>query len=149
MIKLPIKIVQLLWSCGNNKVEHLNGYDKEFSEATFDIVSTSPFVIQANSAIILLTKDENDPNIETYQYVVLTNKKPRKSEFLKGNILSIRWIKHPKFTTLPPNEITTHGEENSFTKRKIFQIQSLGFELRSLEQYMRLCLKLKFIMAEI
>lgn len=79
MIKLPIKIVQLLWSCGNNKVEHLNGYDKEFSEATFDIVSTSPFVIQANSAIILLTKDENDPNIETYQYVVLTNKKPRKS----------------------------------------------------------------------
>lgn len=107
MIKLPIKIVQLLWSCGNNKVEHLNGYDKEFSEATFDIVSTSPFVIQANSAIILLTKDENDPNIETYQYVVLTNKKPRKSEFLKGNILSIRWIKHPKFTTLHPNEITT------------------------------------------
>ena len=70
MIKLPIKIVQLLWSCGNNKVEHLNGYDKEFSEATFDIVSTSPFVIQANSAIILLTKDENDPNIETYQYFV-------------------------------------------------------------------------------
>lgn len=105
MIKLPIKIVQLLWSCENNKVEHLNGYDKELSKATFDIVSTSPFVIQTDSVSILLTRDENDPNIENYQYAVLTNKKPRKSEFLKGNILSIRWIKHPTFTTLHPNEI--------------------------------------------
>ena len=136
MIKLPIEIVQLLWSCGNNKVEHFNGYDKELSEAAFDIVSTSPFVIQTDSISILLTRDENDTNIENYQYVVLTNKTPSKSEFLKGKILSVRWIK-------------LHGEENSFIKRRTFQILSLGFELRSLEQYMRLCLRLKFIMAEI
>lgn len=116
MIKLPIKIVQLLWSCGNNKVEHLNGYDKELREDTFDIVSTSPFVIQTDSTSILLTRDENDPYIENYQHVVLTNKKPRKSEFLKGNILSIRWIKHPKFTTLHPNEIATSWRESSFSK---------------------------------
>ena len=107
MIKLPIGIVQLLWSCGNNKVEHFDGYDKELSEATFDIVSTSPFVIQTDSISILLTRDENDTNIKNYQYVVLTNKTPSKSEFLKGNILSVRWIKHPKFTTLHPNEIAT------------------------------------------
>lgn len=117
MIKLPIKIVQLLWSCGNNKVEHLNGYDKELSKATFDIVSTSPFVIQTDSVSILLTRDENDPNIENYQYAVLTNKKPRKSEFLKGNILSIRWIKHPTFTTLHPNEIAASWKER-FLYRK-------------------------------
>lgn len=73
MIKLPIEIVQLLWSCGTNKVEHLNGYDKELCEDTFDIVSTSPFVIQTDSTSILLTREENDPYIENYQYVVLTN----------------------------------------------------------------------------
>ncbi|EJW95715.1 hypothetical protein EVA_16177, partial [gut metagenome] len=37
MIKLPFEIIQLLWSCGNNRVEHLNGFATEFSEATFDI----------------------------------------------------------------------------------------------------------------
>lgn len=118
MIKLPIKIVQLLWSCGNNKVEHLNGYDKELSKATFDIVSTSPFVIQTDSVSILLTRDENDPNIENYQYAVLTNKKPRKSEFLKGNILSIRWIKHPTFTTLHPNEIAASWKGRFLYKKE-------------------------------
>lgn len=118
MIKLPIKIVQLLWSCGNNKVEHLNGYDKELSKATFDIVSTSPFVIQTDSVSILLTRDENDPNIENYQYAVLTNKKPRKSEFLKGNILSIRWIKHPTFTTLHPNEIAASWKVRFLYKKE-------------------------------
>lgn len=106
MIKLPFEIIQLLWSCGNNRVEHLNGFATEFSEATFDIVSTSPFVIRANNTEILLTRDENDHSIDGYQYVVLTNKIPRKSEFLRGNILSIRWIKHPKIDTLRPEEIT-------------------------------------------
>lgn len=44
MIKLPIKIVQLLWSCGNNKVEHLNGYDKELSKATFVLFPHHPLL---------------------------------------------------------------------------------------------------------
>lgn len=67
MIKLPFEIIRLLWSCGNNRVEHLEGFAKEFSDVTFDIVTTSPFVIRANNTNILLTRDENDPNIENYQ----------------------------------------------------------------------------------
>lgn len=63
MIKLPLEIIQLLWSSGSNKVEHLNGFATEFNEATFDIASTSPFVIQTNNTKILLTRDENDPYI--------------------------------------------------------------------------------------
>lgn len=105
MIKLPFEIIQLLWNCGNNRIEHLDGFAKEFCDATFDIVSTSPFVIQANNTNILLTRDENDPSIENYQYAVLTNKKPRKSDIIKGNIISIRWLKHPNFKNLQPNEI--------------------------------------------
>ena len=34
MIKLPLEIIQLLWSSGSNKVEHLNGFATEFNEAT-------------------------------------------------------------------------------------------------------------------
>lgn len=45
MIKLPFEIIRLLWNCGNNRIEHLDGFAKEFCNATFDIVSTSPFVI--------------------------------------------------------------------------------------------------------
>lgn len=104
MIKLPFEIIRLLWNCGNNRIEHLDGFAKEFCNATFDIVSTSPFVIQANNTNILLTRDENDPSIENYQYAVLTNKKPCKSDIIKGNIISIRWLKHPNFKNLQPNE---------------------------------------------
>ena len=106
MIKLPFEIIRLLWSCGNNRVEHLEGFAKEFSDVTFDIVTTSPFVIRVNNTNILLTRDENDPSLENYQYAVLTNKKPCKNEVIKGNILSIRWLKHPNFKDLRPDEIT-------------------------------------------
>lgn len=126
MIKLPFEIIQLLWSCGNNRVEHLNGFATEFSEATFDIVSTSPFVIRANNTEILLTRDENDHSIDGYQYVVLTNKIPRKSEFLRGNILSIRWIKHPKIDTLRPEEITASWRGKFLYKKENIQESILG-----------------------
>lgn len=129
MIKLPLEIIQLLWSSGSNKVEHLNGFATEFNEATFDIASTSPFVIQTNNTKILLTRDENDPYITNYQYAVLTNKKPRKSEFLKGNILSIRWIKHPKFSTWHPNEITASWRGKFLYKKE--DIQNSIFGLRA------------------
>ena len=39
MIKLPFEIIRLLWNCGNNRIEHLDGFAKEFCNATFDIVS--------------------------------------------------------------------------------------------------------------
>lgn len=115
-----------MWSCGNNRVEHLNGFATEFSEATFDIVSTSPFVIRANNTEILLTRDENDHSIDGYQYVVLTNKIPRKSEFLRGNILSIRWIKHPKIDTLRPEEITASWRGKFLYKKENIQESILG-----------------------
>lgn len=126
MIKLPFEIIRLLWSCGNNRVEHLEGFAKEFSDVTFDIVTTSPFVIRANNTNILLTRDENDPNIENYQYVVLTNKKPRKNEVVKGNILSIRWLKHPKFKNLRPDEITASWRGKFFYKKENIQESILG-----------------------
>jgi len=129
MIKLPLEIIQLLWSSGSNKVERLNGFVTEFSETAFDIVSTSPFVIQTDNTRILLTRDEDNPSTDNYQYAVLTNKKPRKSEFLKGNVLSIRWIKHPKFTTLHPNEITASWRSKFLYKKE--DIQNSIFGLRA------------------
>ena len=89
MIKLPFEIIRLLWSCGNNRVEHLEGFAKEFSDVTFDIVTTSPFVIRVNNTNILLTRDENDPSLENYQYAVLTNKKPCKNEVINEIIYKI------------------------------------------------------------
>lgn len=126
MIKLPFEIIQLLWNCGNNRIEHLDGFAKEFCDATFDIVSTSPFVIQANNTNILLTRDENDPSIENYQYAVLTNKKPRKSDIIKGNIISIRWLKHPNFKNLQPNEIVASWRGKFLYKKENIQESILG-----------------------
>lgn len=34
MIKLPFEIIRLLWNCGNNRIEHLDGFAKEFCNAT-------------------------------------------------------------------------------------------------------------------
>lgn len=126
MIKLPFKIIRLLWKCGNNRVEHLDGFAKEFSDDTFDIVTTSPFVIRANNTDILLTRDENDPGIENYQYAVLTNKKPRKNEIIKGNILSIRWLKHPNFKDLRPDEIAASWRDKFLYKKENIQESILG-----------------------
>lgn len=126
MIKLPFEIIRLLWNCGNNRIEHLDGFAKEFCNATFDIVSTSPFVIQANNTNILLTRDENDPSIENYQYAVLTNKKPRKSDIIKGNIISIRWLKHPNFKNLQPNEIVASWRGKFLYKKENIQESILG-----------------------
>lgn len=126
MIKLPFEIIRLLWSCGNNRVEHLEGFAKEFSDVTFDIVTTSPFVIRVNNTNILLTRDENDPSLENYQYAVLTNKKPCKNEVIKGNILSIRWLKHPNFKDLRPDEITDSWRGKFFYKKENIQESILG-----------------------
>ena len=129
MIKLPCGIIQLVWSCGNNRVVHLNCYDQKFSEAAFDLVSTSPFVIRADDTDILLTRDEKDPHIESYKVAVLTNKKPCKIDYTSGDVLSIRWLKHPEFKVLSPAEITNSWKGKFFYKKE--DIENSIFGLRA------------------
>ncbi|KAA6334004.1 UvrABC system protein B [termite gut metagenome] len=72
----------------------------------YQVISNSPFVITSNSVEYFLTSNQNEIIPEGYQYVLHTSKKPTRKNINNGSLKIKRWLKHPNFGELSPNEVT-------------------------------------------
>ena len=96
--------------CNDNEV---NLYGKDIS-----FVSTSPFVIEYNGEQYCLTSDIRDICVEEYHSVLLVNRKPTRALFNSNKLKGIRWIKHPLFSNITPNDIVNSWDGNFFYKKE-------------------------------
>jgi superfamily II DNA or RNA helicase len=81
-------------------------YKKETKIEEYHIVSNNPFVISSNGINYLLTSDSNFFIPEEYQYVLLTSKKPTRKNLTNDALKFKRWLKHPDFLEISPEEVT-------------------------------------------
>lgn len=108
-LSLP-KVAKLLYEVNSNEIwQYFSG---ESSLASFNIISTNPFVINCDEINYLLTSNKADENIEAYDNVLLTFKKPIKSEVLDGSIKFKYWLKHPAFVSYTPEVIINSWKGN-------------------------------------
>ncbi len=100
-LTLP-KISKLIDEIGSNQIWQFLG-----EQTTIDnvqIISTDPFVIQSEGVNYLLTSNKNYQD-DTIDYILLTSKIPRRADFNAGRINILRWLKHPLFQTITPEDI--------------------------------------------
>lgn len=100
-LTLP-KISKLIDEIGSNQIWQFLG-----EQTTIDnvqIISTDPFVIQSEGVNYLLTSNKNYQD-DTIDYILLTSKIPRKADFNAGRINILRWLKHPLFQTITPEDV--------------------------------------------
>lgn len=107
-IILP-RIANLLYTDNGNEIWRY--FDKELVLNDSQIESVNPFVISSDGVKYLLTSDSTiiDDNIE---HILLTSKKPTRSQLNEGQIKVIRWLKHPSFLDNTPKEIISTWEGN-------------------------------------
>ena len=67
----------------------------------------------------------------------------------KGNIISIRWLKHPNFKNLQPNEIVASWRGKFLYKKENIQESILGLRAPQLGAIYAFMSKPKFIMVGI
>jgi superfamily II DNA or RNA helicase len=100
-LHLP-RVTNLLYENGGNEVwQHLGG---EYTIFNIRIISINPFVIESENIKYLLTSDKNYQDNET-EYVLLTSKKPSRSDLDANQIKFKRWLKHPDFKNNTPEEV--------------------------------------------
>jgi superfamily II DNA or RNA helicase len=100
-LHLP-RITKLLYENGGNEVwQHFGGEYTIFNVRT---ISINPFVIESENIKYLLTSDKNYQDNET-EYVILTSKRPSRSDLDANQIKFKRWLKHPDFKNNTPEEV--------------------------------------------
>jgi superfamily II DNA or RNA helicase len=104
VLDLP-KVLKLVFENRGNEIWQYFGC--EFSLDNIQIISINPFIIESSGNNYLLTSNADDDNIDGSDYVILTSKKPTRSDFSKGKLKLKRWLKHPLFQSPTPKEVTS------------------------------------------
>lgn len=102
-LTLP-QILQLVDEISSNQIWQLLGEQTIIDNV--QIISVDPFVIQSEGVNYLLTSDKNHQDI-TIDYILLTSKIPRRADFNAGRINIQRWLKHPLFQNITPEDVVT------------------------------------------
>lgn len=92
---------------GNVILQH---YDKGLFLDNVRLLSREPFVITSGEINYLLTSDENYDIPNEYEYALLVTKQPKNKDLEAGTIKIKRWLKHPKFENLLPEEVISSWE---------------------------------------
>jgi superfamily II DNA or RNA helicase len=74
------------------------------------LLSREPFVITSGGIKCLLTSNENLDIPNEYEYVLLVTKQPKNKDLETGTIKAKRWLKHPKFGNLSPEQVVSSWE---------------------------------------
>ena len=74
------------------------------------LLHREPFVITSNGINYLLTSNENLDISNQYEYVLLVTKQPKIKDLEAGTIRVKRWLKHPRFETLSPDQVVSSWE---------------------------------------
>jgi superfamily II DNA or RNA helicase len=108
------EILKLVDEIGSNKIWHFFG--EKTTIDNIQIVSTDPFIIHSEGVNYLLTSNKNYQD-DTIDYILLTSKIPKRADFNAGRINILRWLKHPLFQTITPeNVVATWLDKFKFTK---------------------------------
>lgn len=97
------KISRLIYENNGNEIWQYFGEESTIRD--FEIVSTDPFVIESAGINYLLTSDKNVEVNNANDYILLTSRKPSRADLNAGRIKFVRWINHPLFKSVTPNEV--------------------------------------------
>lgn len=115
---LPKQIIKIIEEGKNFLLQRSFGEEEWCIDPSCDTIeSISPFVILSRGVRLLLTSKDSDADVSSFDYIVLTKKKPTKASFNANDIETISWIKHPLFCSESPNAIVDSWE-NQFSYRK-------------------------------
>jgi superfamily II DNA or RNA helicase len=99
-LTLP-RVANLLYAKNGNEIWQYFGGETILNNA--QVLSVNPFTIESNGISYLFTSDKDFAGNE--EYVLLTSKKPTKSDLNAGKIVFKRWLKHPQFLSKTPDEV--------------------------------------------
>jgi superfamily II DNA or RNA helicase len=103
-LKIP-RVANLLYEKGNNEIWQY--FSKGATLENVQVVSINPFVIKAGGIIYLLTSDKDFLGNAENEYIILTSRKPTRSDLNAGSINIKRWLKHPLFVNKTATEVTS------------------------------------------
>lgn len=96
-------IEKLIYSQDKNFIKQY--YKQTTEDEEFEFVQYSPFVVSSEEESYFITSNLNDDIPDGCNFALLTSKKPTKKNFDGGNLKIIRWLKHPYFENLAPQDV--------------------------------------------
>lgn len=113
---LPVR--KLVHQYGSNSI--IQSYKENSEIKNFEYVSTSPFILQCNNEFYFLSSKIDEVIPDECNYGLLTSRKPTRRDFNRNTLKIKRWIKHPSFVELSPEQIVETWRGNfSFIKEDV------------------------------
>lgn len=100
-ITLP-NIEKRIYANGDN---HIKQYYEDSPTIDFEFVQNTPFIISSNGEYYFITSKIDDEVPQECNYALLATRKPYKKYFLANTLKLTRWIKHPSFKDLTPQDV--------------------------------------------
>ena len=97
------KVEKLIYSKDKNFIKQY--YKKSSEVKIFEFVQNNPFIISSDEELYFITSSLNDVIPENCTYAILTSKRPTKRDFENGTLKIMRWLKHPSFEELTPQDV--------------------------------------------
>lgn len=108
MITLPKNVEKLIYSVGKNAVWRCYGQEEISIDNTIsaDIKNKKPFIVEQNGRRILFTSNPEAIIPDDCPYAVLVKRMPTGPQFIAGDLVIIRWLKHPLMNdSLSPDDV--------------------------------------------
>ncbi|HBL77397.1 MAG: DNA/RNA helicase [Bacteroidetes bacterium GWF2_42_66] len=108
------KISKLVYQNNGNEIWQYFGIESSINDV--QISSINPFIVESNDIKYVLTSDKTFQD-DAFEYILLTSRRPSRSDFSSGRIKIKRWLKHPHFQNKTPKEIvSTWSDKFKFVK---------------------------------
>lgn len=122
-IKLP-NVEELIFSSGDNFIKK---YYNPSEIKDFEFVQKIPFIVSSNEDLYFITSNLNDEIPGNCNYAILTTKKPTKKDFESGSLKISRWLRHPSFEELTPEDV-----RNSWKNKFKYVKEDVGNNVKGL-----------------
>lgn len=123
-LTLP-KISKLVYEANGNEI--WQNFGGEYTLNNIQFINTNPFVIECNGTNYLLTSDKGNNYLGDYDFVLLTSKRPTQSD-VNDRIINIRrWLKHPAFVAVMPEQVVASWKDkfNFIKENEVANIKGL------------------------
>lgn len=122
-IKLP-NVEELIFSSGDNFIKK---YYNPSEIKDFEFLQNIPFIVSSNEDLYFITSNLNDEIPGNCNYAILTTKKPTKKDFESGSLKISRWLRHPSFEELTPEDV-----RNSWKNKFKYVKEDVGNNVKGL-----------------
>lgn len=123
VLKLP-SVIRTVYASGGNYIQQYFGGAETIGNC--ELVSIHPFVIASENRTYCLTSNRGEEVPASFDYVLLTSRKPTRKDFRNDGLKIKEWLRHPNIQNMAPEAVTMSWKDRFQVVKEVPETRTDG-----------------------